>query len=94
MDLLRDIATQFKQGRGKSGTFSGTTDGNGFLSFPHGMTQMPSQAFAFTNNGASAPNLAIPFLYAIDGLNITLSFFALTGSAAGLAVAGSWLAFV
>ena len=91
MDLLRDLATQVKQGRAIVGSESGATDANGFFTFAHGLTEPPSKVLVFPTGAAASPDLAIPFLYAVDGLNVTLSFFALAGSAASLAVAFSYV---
>lgn len=94
MNLTDDIATQLKQSRATIGTFSGTTDSNGFFVFAHGLTAAPSKVFIFPNGSAFSPNLAVPFLYAVDGLNVTLSYAAIVGSAASLAIAGSYLLLV
>lgn len=93
MDLLRDVATLLKQSRGTAGSFSGTTDASGFFVFAHGLTAAPSQVFVFPNGAGGSPNLGVPFLYGTDGLNVTLSYAAIAGSVASLAVAGSFLVF-
>ena len=90
---LSDVATQLKQLRGSLfwGGYSGNTDSLGFFTFAHGAPFVPGAVLCFPNGAAASPNLAFPFTYATTATTVTLSFFAVAGSAAALAVAGSFL---
>ena len=91
--LLADIAFNTAYVRPLYGFFSGTTDSSGFLTVAHGAPFVPSVYFIQPIGDPRAGNVAVPFVFAIDAQNITLGYFAVAGSAATLAVSGSFLVF-
>lgn len=81
------LATNLQQ---HHGTFSGTTDGNGFFLFAHGAPFTPVACYVSQTGDGRAANVGVPFMFTVDATNVTLSYAAIRGSVVSLAVAGGF----
>lgn len=69
--------------------WSGTTDGSGNATIPHGAGFTPS----ICDITPILPHTAVPFLVSLDATNIVLKYTAITGSVAGISISGHFVVF-
>lgn len=83
-DLLADVAQKLRLLNGTffSGSITGTTTDAGFFTFAHGAPFSPSKVFVQMAGAAVGPNVLLPLEYSLNATTVTISFYALLGSAA------------